>query len=86
MFPKATEIKYHYNILGCVHLGAAEIGKALVDGSWKWISWGRNLSLDQAEQYKSLGLNCVNVNDSYEVVLPDSLVENLKGVFANKGE
>ena len=66
---------------GCVALGCADIGHATVGGKHVYITWGRNLTLEQQRWHSAhtefqpihLGAD----DGSAELILPDDLVQRL---------
>jgi DNA-binding XRE family transcriptional regulator len=79
------------SIVGCLALGAADIGRATVDGRIVWITWCRNLTPEQAAEFaertafepvQNIGSHPV----ACELIIPDAMMEQLRGALRIDGK
>lgn len=86
VYPIACSARRVGSLPACVALGAADIGLASVDGGWQTITWGRNLSREEADRmaaqtyFRPVQLDGT-AEDVYELVIPERMADALKSVL-----
>ena len=84
-FAVVTDVERIGSVPCCVALEACDVGKVTYsDGSWLYITWGRNLTREQVGWYERntafSGFKLIGI-ESWELVLPFWMVEKLLPVL-----
>ena len=71
-------------IVGCVHLNAHDVGRAIVAGKSVWFAWGSNLDPENAERTRDQGFDTIKEehgNGFASIVIPVDVMRRLMSVI-----
>ena len=77
-FPTATNPRHAFSHPLAIALKSADIGQAAINGETRYITWGRNLTTEQARWYaentffKPVQIENTDSNPVYELVIDDA--------------